>query len=57
MAKIPYLVRRKNIFYFRLANPARWSKDIRNWEWQAEVYLNPDKPNTALSNVAANSVH
>jgi transposase InsO family protein len=27
----------------RAKNPARWSKNIRNWEWQSEVYLNPDK--------------
>jgi putative transposase len=41
----------------KMANPARWSKDIRNWEWQAEVYLNPDKPNTTLSKNTTNCVH
>jgi transposase InsO family protein len=39
------------------ANPARWSKEIRNWEWQAEVYLNPDKSSTTPSNYTASSVH
>lgn len=24
-------------------NPTRWSGDIRNWTWVAEVYLNPEK--------------
>lgn len=41
----------------KIANPARWSKDIRNWDWQAEVYLNPDKPNTTLAKNTANTVH
>jgi len=39
------------------ANPARWSKNIRNWEWQAEAYLNPDKSNMTPPNNTANSVH
>ncbi len=39
------------------ANPARWSKEIRNWEWQAEVYLNPNKPSNTPSNCRTNSVH
>ncbi len=39
------------------ANPARWSKEIRNWEWQAEVFLNPDKPSTQPANCSTNSVH
>ena len=41
----------------KMANPARWSKDIRKWDWQDEVYLNPDKPNTTLSQNTADSVH
>jgi transposase InsO family protein len=24
--------------------PERWSRNTRNWNWQAEVCLNPDKP-------------
>jgi putative transposase len=39
------------------ANPARWSKEIRNWEWQAEVFLNPDKPSTKPANCLSHSVH
>jgi putative transposase len=39
------------------ANPARWSKEIRNWEWQAEVFLNPDKPTTQQTNCTTNSIH
>ena len=39
------------------ANPLRWSKAIRNWAWQAEVYLNPDKPNTAAPESKTASVH
>jgi len=39
------------------ANPARWSKAIRNWEWQAEAYLNPDKSNMTPPNNTANSVY
>ena len=27
----------------RAKNPARWRKNTRNWEWQSEVFLNPDK--------------
>ena len=30
-------------------NPARWSKNTRNWEWPSVVYLNPDKPNDVVS--------
>lgn len=28
----------------KLKNPARWSRDIRNWQPVAEVYLNPETP-------------
>ncbi len=28
----------------RAKTPARWSKNTRNWQWQSEVFLNPDKP-------------
>lgn len=26
----------------RQANPRRWSKNTRNWQWQDVVYLNPE---------------
>lgn len=39
------------------ANPARWSQQIRNWEWIAEVFLNPDKPNSTPANGTAERVH
>jgi putative transposase len=38
-------------------NPTRWSKSIRNREWQAEVFLKLDKPSTQPANRATNSVH
>ena len=28
----------------RLANPRRWSKQLRNWQYVDVVHLNPDKP-------------
>ncbi|MBU2570198.1 MAG: IS3 family transposase, partial [Gammaproteobacteria bacterium] len=37
--------------------PERWSRDTRNWDWQAEVCLNPDK---SIDNAVKNtdiSVH
>jgi len=39
------------------AKPVRWSKAIRNWKWQAEVFLNPDKPSTQPANCTSHSVH
>jgi len=30
----------------RLANPLRWSKQVRNWQYVEVVHLNPDKPQT-----------
>jgi transposase InsO family protein len=41
----------------RAKNPARWSKNIRNWQWQAEVYLNPDNPNEKVPVSRVNTVH
>ncbi|WP_292436278.1 IS3 family transposase [Methylobacter sp.] len=34
-------------------NPTRWSQDTRNWDWQAVVCLNPDKPN----GISTDTVH
>jgi transposase InsO family protein len=35
-------------------NPARWShQGIRNWEWQSEVNLNPDK----VDHIKTNNIH
>lgn len=42
------LSRREAVYQAAKAkNPERWSQNTRNWEWQAEVYLNPDKPKCA----------
>ncbi len=38
-------------------NPARWSQDTRNWDWQAVVCLNPDKPNSIAADNSADTVH
>ncbi|MGJ3744704.1 hypothetical protein B7R70_21950, partial [Yersinia pseudotuberculosis] len=27
----------------RAANPTRWSRQTRNWEWQESVTLNPER--------------
>ncbi|WP_375163305.1 hypothetical protein [Serratia fonticola] len=27
----------------RAANPERWSGQMRNWEWQGSVTLNPER--------------
>jgi transposase InsO family protein len=37
--------------------PERWSRNIRNWDWPAEVCLNPDKPNDNEINQTPSSVH
>jgi putative transposase len=41
----------------KASNPVRWSLGTRNWDWIEEVYLNPDKPNTAPSYQTAERVH
>lgn len=38
-------------------NPERWSRNTRNWDWQAEVCLNPDKPNDNEVNQTSTTVH
>lgn len=39
------LARRQAVYEAaRTKNPARWTNNTRNWEWQSEVFLNPDKP-------------
>ena len=37
--------------------PARWSCNTRNWDWQAEVCLNPDKPNDKAVKKTDTTVH
>lgn len=37
--------------------PERWSRNIRNWNWQAEVCLNPDKPNNNGGKQSSSIVH
>ena len=37
--------------------PERWSRNTRNWDWQAEVCLNPDKPNDNEVNQTSTTVH
>lgn len=38
-------------------NPTRWSQNTRNWEWQHEVKLNPEKSNENGSKQSVNTVH
>ncbi len=33
-------------------NPGRWSKNIRNWDWIEDVYLNPDRLQDQQQNAA-----
>jgi transposase InsO family protein len=37
--------------------PERWSRNTRNWDWQAEVCLNPDKPNDNAVKKTNTTVH
>lgn len=41
----------------RARNPARWRKNTRNWDWQAEVFLNPDKPTEKVTVSKSETVH
>jgi putative transposase len=41
----------------RAKNPARWSKNTRNWEWQSEVFLNPDKPTKTMPVSGSETIH
>ena len=48
------LAKRKRVLEAKKAErPDRWSKDIRNCEPAGVVMLNPDKPETAIEEVAA----
>lgn len=38
-------------------NPARWRNNTRNWQYQSEVFLNPDKPIKVVSASRLNTVH
>jgi transposase InsO family protein len=41
---IEILAKRKRVYkQARLANPSRWSGEIKNWDHIGEVYLNPEK--------------
>jgi len=52
------LVQREAVYKAAKAkNPARWSQDTRNWDWQAVVCLNPDKPNDISADNSAKTVH
>lgn len=52
------LVQREAVYKAAKAkNPARWSQDTRNWDWQAVVCLNPDKPNSISTGNSADTVH
>jgi transposase InsO family protein len=41
----------------RAKNPARWRNNTRNWEWQSEVFLNPDKPTEKVPISGSETVH
>jgi len=52
------LVQREAVYKAAKAkNPARWSQDTRNWDWQAVVCLNPDKPNGISNGISNDTVH
>ncbi len=52
------LVQREAVYKAAKAkNPARWTQDTRNWDWQAVVCLNPDKPNCIEADNSAKTVH
>lgn len=52
------LIQRKATYEMaRAKNPARWSKNTRNWEWQSTVSLNPDKPNDSKLENSSGTVH
>ena len=39
----------------RQANPLRWSKRIRNWQYVEAVHLNPDQPHSQESQITQKS--
>ena len=41
----------------RAKNPARWSQNTRNWEWQSVVYLNSDKDSDSVPVSRSNRVY
>lgn len=52
------LLRREVMYHkARAANPTRWSKNVRNWKWIAEVHLNPDKSNASSSENTTDNDH
>jgi len=52
------LVQREAVYKVAKAkNPARWSQDTCNWDWQAVVCLNPDKPDSISADNTADAVH
>lgn len=52
------LVQRKAVYEAAKAkNSKRWSQQTRNWDWQPDVCLNPDKPNNTEPNNTSGTVH
>lgn len=42
------LARREKVYEAaRTANPKRWSRQTRNWQWQDSVTLNPEREKQA----------
>lgn len=51
---LPILERRKQLYRAaRQRHPARWSRDIRNWNLPTEVWLNPERASKEPLSVAA----
>ncbi len=52
------LIQRKAVYEAAKAQkPKRWSQHTRNWDWQSEVCLNPDKPKDTGGNNSPNAIH
>ncbi len=51
--KIILAKRRETYLIAKSKKPQRWSGSIRNWEWKQKVYLNPNKQDDLLTQIAS----